>query len=134
VSGRGAEGPVWLADASVRPLRPAALVQQGFLEVPAVMKEMERHVGELARCYEARRVFHPDLAGMVIMRWTITTKGTVPEHSVKPDYVRDEGVLSCLEQIIHKARFPESSGGTVEVSLPFFLGTPPPPGFIADGC
>jgi hypothetical protein len=128
------EGPVWLTGASVRPLRPPAMVQEGFLEEASVVREMERRVGDLARCYERRRLVRPELSGMVFMRWTINTKGVVPERSVNLSYLDDDEVLSCLKQTIKETRFPESTGGTMEVSYRFYFGSPPPPLGEEEGC
>lgn len=129
------EGPVWLTGASVKPLRPAAMVQQGFLEESTVVQEMERRVGDLARCYERHRLIRPELSGMMFMRWTINTKGVVPERSVGLTYFEEEEFLSCLKQTIRETRFPESTGGTVEVSFRFYFGSPPPPlGEEEGGC
>jgi hypothetical protein len=59
------------------------------------------------------------------MRWTITA-GMVLEHGVLSDSLGDAEILTCVKDLLHEVRFPASSAGPTEITLPFAFGRPAP--------
>lgn len=101
------------ADDALAPLR------FGGTPVPWMVEtEVRNHVGELQQCYERRLRVHPQLSGQVVMHWTITPSGDVPEQCVTEDTVGDDELLVCVNDLVKASRFP-TSGAPLRVSFPF---------------
>lgn len=88
------------------------------LELSFVEAEVKRRMAGLQQCYERRLAARPRLAGEVVIHWTITETGYVPESCITRDTVEDRELTDCVNALA-KAPFPAPPGGTVAVSFPF---------------
>jgi hypothetical protein len=93
----------------------------GEMDPSLVSKEVRTRIGAIKACYERALKRRSDLSGMVKMRWTITTAGTVTNVEIEEDTVGDAEVSSCMKGLVGRWRFPAPSGGLVEVVYPFIL-------------
>jgi beta-lactamase regulating signal transducer with metallopeptidase domain len=105
------------------PFQQPAFQQQAAPEdasyLEAVSTEVKRHAAELAGCFERRLRVHPELAGEVVIHWTITSDGKVPDQCITRDTVGDTEVADCVNQLVTDARFPAPHGAAVNVEFPF---------------
>ena len=97
--------------------RPAGF--QGAPDLAAISAEVQRHVAELDQCYQRRLAEHPTLAGTVVIHWTITETGAVPDQCITEDTVHDEAINDCVNKLVSAGHYPPSIGGPVDVSFPF---------------
>jgi beta-lactamase regulating signal transducer with metallopeptidase domain len=122
-------GPVSIGAPSIEYGVRAPFQQPGFEQRSAtpeeatyltlVAAEVKRHAEELDRCFARRLRVHPELAGEIVIHWTITADGTVPDKCITRDTVGDPGVADCVTQLVTDGRFPAPSGAGVNVAFPF---------------
>lgn len=97
---------------------------QGALDLAAVSAEVQRHVGDLEQCYRRRLAVDPALAGKVVIHWTITETGEVPDQCITEDTVHDKAISDCVNKLVRAGRYPPPRGGAVDVSFPFVFTAP----------
>jgi hypothetical protein len=101
---------------------------------PASTRErIRKHIGEvvplLAECYELERARKPDLAGNLMVRFTIDGEpevgGIVSESEVTGGTLaQSQEMVTCVRETLFTAKFdPPESGGTIVVEYPFVFGT-----------
>jgi hypothetical protein len=78
-----------------------------------------RYAGKLTWCFEQALSDTPDLAGKVLISWTILPSGRVKDVQVMTDETGHEGFVACLERGVGKFLFPPGLGG--EVQYPFYF-------------
>jgi len=91
----------------------------GELDPAMVAKEVRSRKAAIQNCYERALKRNPNLAGKVVIHWTITQAGTVSGVDVETDTLGDSEVASCIKSLVAHWRFPAPAGGSVEVSFPF---------------
>jgi hypothetical protein len=91
----------------------------GSLDRGEVLRVINRHIGQITRCYETRLVSNPGLSGQVAFNWVVTESGGVSGVSVRSSTLPDPQVASCISGIIRRMRFPQPQGGSVQISFPF---------------
>ena len=119
--------PALLRDDPVAPTKGAAHGEgiavtegSGSLEPHVISNEIETHLGAIEDCYQERLDEHPDLAGQLVIQFTIGEDGTVQEAAVKSSELGEDGVGQCVVGRFLRMRFPEP-GGTVVVTYPFLF-------------
>jgi len=91
---------------------------QAALDLQFVETEVKRRMTALQKCYERRLAANPMLAGTVVIHWTITATGDVPESCITRDTVEDRELIDCVNELA-KAPFPAPPDGAVAVEFPF---------------
>ena len=85
------------------------------------------HLTEIRSCYEDGLRTRPDLAGRVVMRFTIGADGTVSSAEVASTTLHDPPVEACIAERVRHFQFPPiPGGGTVSVNYPFVFEAPDP--------
>lgn len=72
---------------------------------------VSQHRDEIRRCYEQALRAQPNLAGRVVVGWTVLPDGRTAEVSVEEDGLGDEPVAKCLLAAVRRWRFPKPEGG-----------------------
>lgn len=73
-------------------------------------------------CYQRELTRHPDLAGRVVVRFTITTDGTVASPTLSSSTLGSPTVEACIVDAFGGLRFPvPRGGGVVRVNFPLEL-------------
>jgi hypothetical protein len=75
----------------------------------------------IRRCYERALVKEgPGLAGKVVLRWTISSRGEVEDLHVESATLPSEAVKACLLKEVEQLQFPAPADGReVEISYPW---------------
>jgi TonB family protein len=76
------------------------------------------HLSDLRACYERALKRHPEIAGRLVLRFTLTPAGTVAAVEVEEDTLGDPDVTACVRHALSLWRFP-SPPRKVEVTFPF---------------
>jgi TonB family protein len=105
-----------------RPLAEAATVE-GPLEVALVEAVVRRNAAQIRYCYERELPAKPELAGRVVVDFTIDADGRVPEARIKSTTLNEATVESCVIQCFKKLRFSKpADGANARVSVPLIFG------------
>jgi TonB family protein len=117
------EGP---AERRVPPvLRHEPPVVDGPLDPARLARDVRARLAALRACYERALKSNPQLAGKILVRFTVTPAGTVTGAAVDEDTIGDAGLRACLLAVIARWRFPPPAGGPAEVSFPFIFQPAP---------
>ncbi len=85
--------------------------EQG-LDNQAVMKVVNKHVGEIQRCYERSLFDNPSLAGRIEYEWDIGPGGDVSDVRVKKsDMAAADKLNECVMGVLRTMRFPRAPNG-----------------------
>jgi len=99
---------------------PAQAVE-GSLSKEQILAVVEEHRGEVTACFERRLRQVPELAGKLVVTWTIQPDGTVDEVSAR-DGGFDAEVTTCVVGRVQRWRFPKPlGGGIVKVTYPWIF-------------
>lgn len=99
----------------------------GSLDKEVIRRVIQQHIGEVKRCYEAELEKNPNLAGRMMVRFTIDTSGKVTESAVQESSLNNAAAEGCIRDAVRTWIFPKPQGGKVVVSYPFVLASAPPP-------
>jgi hypothetical protein len=103
------------------PILPEPIVLGG-IETPAVRSVIEAAGPALQACYTAELAAHPDLAGKVLVRFTITHDGRVSRATTKSTSLRHAPTEECLNERIGGLQFPKlPDQGVALVTWPFIF-------------
>ena len=91
---------------------PATL---GSIDKSVIDRVIKKHLAQIRYCYERELKTHADLAGKVVITFTIATDGTVQSTKVKSSTLGHEGVESCVQGRFARMRFPAPAGGGVVI-------------------
>ncbi|MEZ4454480.1 MAG: AgmX/PglI C-terminal domain-containing protein [Nannocystaceae bacterium] len=84
------------------------------------LREVVRaHQHELRACYEAGLRHHPDLRGVVEVRWTILPDTSVTDVVLSGTSLRDACVVTCVLREVATWTFPRYGGREFRISYPF---------------
>lgn len=72
-------------------------------------------------CYEWSLQTDPSLAGRVVVKFTVDTKGAAKDVKATSDELKSPQLLSCIEQAFAALTFPAPDGGQLQVTYPFVL-------------
>lgn len=89
-----------------------------------VLKVVNKHIGDIQRCYEKALINSQGLSGRVEFEWTISAKGKVSKAKVKKAKLSGDGsrLTSCVVDVIKKMKFPKAKNGestSTSVGFPF---------------
>lgn len=70
-----------------------------------VRTQMRRYLGQMKRCYEKELKGDPDLAGKLVLSWTIERDGDVADVSVDQNSTGSEALQSCVASSMRRLRF-----------------------------
>lgn len=98
----------------------------GSLDKDVIRRVIQQHIGEVKRCYETELEKHPNLAGRVMVRFTIDPAGKVTESAIQESSLNNPPSEGCIRDAVRTWIFPKPQGGKVVVSYPFVLASAPP--------
>jgi len=95
----------------------------GSLERSAIDEVIKRHLQQIRYCYQRELQRAPELAGKVVVKFTIAADGSVAAASPRSSSLGNASVEQCLTGRFLRMQFPEPmGGGVVIVSYPFVFG------------
>ena len=104
---------------------------RGSLAKGIIRRVIRGHLRELQYCYEVQLQRHPQLAGRVVVGFTIEPDGSVAGERVQSSTLGNNHVEQCVVGAMGRWRFPAvPDGGVVTVTYPFVFaasGRPPTP-------
>jgi hypothetical protein len=101
---------------------------EGTLPKEAIREVIRTHNAEVRQCYEQGLESEPELAGRLVLKFTINQDGAVdsPEVAADSDFAH-HAVGACVLEAMQSWSFPKpSGGGVVHVTYPFVLARQPP--------
>lgn len=94
----------------------------GGLDKEIIRRVVRRHINEWRYCYERELQAQQDLAGRIIVGFTIGPNGQVLASSMTSSTVGNPAVERCVVQAVRRWRFPAPrGGGIVVVSYPLVV-------------
>ena len=100
--------------------RPIVL---GSVDTPTVERVVGAARADIETCFTAERQKSPELAGKVLVRFSIGTDGAVSSVRTKTTSLRHPPTEDCLNARVGELRFPPAAGGgTAIVTYPFTFG------------
>jgi outer membrane biosynthesis protein TonB len=103
-------------------------VPKGSLDKEIIRRRIRAHIGEIKDCYEAKLIYDPNLAGRVVVQFTIAQDGSVLHAITQSSTMKNEAVEDCINEVICDWRFPKPmGGGIVIVAYPFNFTSGSPP-------
>lgn len=121
--GRGASD-LGERSAAVPKIVPGNPTVQGSLDREIIRRVVRQHRQEIRNCYEQELQKNRNLAGRVMVRFTIQPNGSVANAIVRESSLNNATVESCMTRRIQRWVFPEpKGGGIVIVNYPFNLSS-----------
>jgi hypothetical protein len=99
----------------------SAPTTQGSLDKEIVRRIIRQHLNEVKYCYELQLPRHPDLAGRIVVQFTIAPTGGVAASLLQTSTLNNIAVESCIVQAVRRWEFPRRDAGMTIVSYPFVL-------------
>ena len=97
---------------------------RGSLDREIIRRVVRQHRREVKYCYEQQLQKNRELAGRVVVRFTIAATGSVVASVVKESTIKNIAVENCIASKIRRWVFPEpNGGGIVIVNYPFNLSS-----------
>ena len=94
----------------------------GSLNKEIIRRIIRRHIDEVKACYEQELTKKPDLAGRIMVQFTIAASGQVIASVLQNSTMANARVENCTVQAVRRWEFPKPlGGGIVIVSYPFVL-------------
>jgi len=93
----------------------------GTLDRNIVSQTVQRRISAIKTCYERELKSNPELAGKVVVQFTIEESGRVGASKVVSDTTGEPRVGQCIAATIGRFKFPSPEGGAVTASYPFVL-------------
>jgi TonB family protein len=101
-------------DASLQPQK------KGPLETDVLRRVMAAARSKFSGCYEAQLRNNPDLAGVVVLRYTIRANGTTRNVKIKKSTLDNAAVEACRVKVGERLKFPAQTGrAETRVVYPF---------------
>jgi TonB family protein len=95
---------------------------RGSLDKEIIRRIIRRHINEVKYCYEQELLKKPELAGRVVVQFTISASGQVVASVLQTSTMGNARVENCTVQAVRRWEFPKPlGGGIVIVSYPFVL-------------
>jgi hypothetical protein len=111
---------------------PSAPADEGSLDKEYVRTGVRELIGLVKECYDQGLARRPDLAGRLIVEFTIVGEpgigGLVTTSTIADEgsTISDPGMRECVQETLYGARFPApAGGGEVKVHYPFAFSTAP---------
>ena len=113
-------GPTERRVSVIRVEPPAVDPDAGAAFDPQLLaRTIRSRLSEVRACYERALKRRPDIAGKLVLRFTITAAGTVSSVDIDEDTLRDPEVTACVRAAVQRWRFPAPARAGAEVSFPF---------------
>lgn len=93
--------------------KPVELTREGLASFVGARR------GRIGACYQRELVRNPSLAGRVVARFTITTKGLAGEVGIEEDTMGNDAVGECIKSVIRGWVFPFKPSEDTPVAYPF---------------
>ncbi|MGM0574377.1 MAG: AgmX/PglI C-terminal domain-containing protein [Myxococcota bacterium] len=93
--------------------------QLGYCDKSDIGVNMRRRKGSFRFCYERELQLEEDLAGRVVVRFTIDTDGSVKSAGIASSTLKSDNVHKCLIRNVKRIRFAKPEGGVCVVRWPF---------------
>jgi TonB family protein len=95
---------------------------RGGHDADTIRRIVRLHINEVRYCYERELARKPDLAGRLVIDFTIAASGQVGAAMVQSSTVGNAGVERCTIEAVRRWEFPRPLGGGIAiVSYPFVL-------------
>ncbi len=99
---------------------PGILSVRGMLDRDIIRRTIRRHINEVRFCYEQELSTHRDLAGRMVVQFSIAGSGQVLASVMQSSTLGNARVENCAVQAVRRWEFPKpDGGGLVMVSYPF---------------
>ena len=95
----------------------------GTLPPEVIQRIVRQHLSAIRYCYERELAETPDLAGKIVLSWTIAEDGSVLHAGVASTTMNSQAVESCMTAQVRRWKFPSPNGGHVSVRYPFIFKT-----------
>jgi hypothetical protein len=119
-AGFGRGGGLSLGRARAVDVVPDDATVHGSLDKEIIRRIIRRHLNEVRFCYESELTRQPNLAGRLVVMFTIGANGQVISSALQYSTMGNARVEGCLVQAVRRWEFPyPSGGGIVIVSYPF---------------
>lgn len=97
-------------------------VVMGSLDPALIDAVLKRHAEQIKYCYERELPKKPNLAGKLVVNFTIASDGLVTQAKMKSSTMSDNTVEGCVAERFLKLRFPQpKGGGVVNVNYPLLF-------------
>jgi hypothetical protein len=113
------------SDPSPSPPPPASVETLSNAQAVAPLKEIQ---GSLKSCFKAEMESNPDMPAQVVLSYTVTEEGRAINVELDARELRGRPVVGCVQKAVGTLRWPRFNGERKNVSVPFKLGKPKPPG------
>ncbi|MEM9463426.1 MAG: AgmX/PglI C-terminal domain-containing protein [Myxococcota bacterium] len=95
---------------------------EGPLDKAIIRRVVRAHINEVRYCYNEGLARDPDLAGRVVVQFTVGNNGKVIESTVTTTTLPDADVSSCIAEAVARWAFPKPANGEkVVITYPFVL-------------
>ncbi|MFK8002156.1 MAG: AgmX/PglI C-terminal domain-containing protein [Polyangiales bacterium] len=106
--------------AFARTLPPIDDRGDGELDMTRVASTVRRRMSAIRACYERELNTHPDLAGKVVIEFTVQESGSVTGAHAIENLTGSTRLASCLSRVARGIRLsPGPQGGSVTIQYPF---------------
>jgi TonB family protein len=95
----------------------------GTLDKEIIRRTVRRHLNEVRFCYEKELSRKQDLAGRIVVQFTIAGTGRVVGAAAQSSTTGDPSLDQCVVQAVGRWEFPPPPRGLVTVAYPFLLKT-----------
>lgn len=90
------------------------------LDSSVVKDVIVSHMASIKYCYDSQLKKDPDLAGKVVVKFTVGPKGAVTKADVKETTLKNKDVETCMVGEVKSWIFPEPRRGeSVDIAFPF---------------
>jgi TonB family protein len=120
-SGGGNVGLKGKSERKVGAVKASAPEVDGSLDSAAIARVVRGRMRSIQDCYEKELKRDPNLAGKIVIEFTIGESGRVDEASVVSNAMGSSAVGDCIVGRIRRWRFPTPDGGSVTVNYPFIF-------------
>jgi len=94
----------------------------GELDKETVRRYIQTKMDQIRWCYQQEVQKNPDLAGQIVLQWTIAPTGKVVGVSVSSSTMNNQSVEQCIVSRVGTWVFPSpKGGGAVKVTYPFIF-------------
>lgn len=94
----------------------------GGISKKVIRRIVRAHINEVRYCYNEGLTRDPELAGRIVVGFTIGADGNVVESKTAETTLEDSSVDTCIANAVGRWKFPKTKTGTsVVVNYPFVL-------------
>jgi len=120
------------------PLDAVSAHGQSEADARAAVREIVRgRINEVKGCYDHELALHPDLAGRIVIQFTIAANGEVVGSTLKRSTMQNAAVENCTERAVRRWTFPKppasasASEANMVVTYPFEFSVESPIQLVA---